>query len=50
MKVSKQKMTEHREQIISAAAKRFREKGFDGISVPLRAPDPSSQGRYRLTD
>ena len=33
MKVSKQKMAEHREQIIEAAAKRFREKGFDGISV-----------------
>jgi TetR/AcrR family transcriptional repressor of nem operon len=33
MKVSKQKMTEHREQIIEAAAKRFRENGFDGISV-----------------
>ena len=33
MKVSKRKMTEHREQIISAAAKRFREMGFDGIGV-----------------
>lgn len=33
MKVSKQKMAEHREQIITAAAKRFREKGFDGIGV-----------------
>ena len=33
MKVSKQKMAEHREQIISAAARRFREKGFDGIGV-----------------
>ena len=33
MKVSKQKMAEHREQIIEAAAKRFRENGFDGISV-----------------
>src|SRR5271170_3287736 len=33
MKVSKQKMAEHREQIIAAAAKRFREQGFDGISV-----------------
>lgn len=33
MKVSKQKMAEHREQIIAAAAKRFRENGFDGISV-----------------
>ena len=33
MKVSKQKVAEHREQIITAAAKRFREKGFDGISV-----------------
>jgi TetR/AcrR family transcriptional repressor of nem operon len=33
MKVSKQKMAEHREQIIAAAAKRFREHGFDGISV-----------------
>jgi TetR/AcrR family transcriptional repressor of nem operon len=33
MKVSKQKMAEHREQIIVAAAQKFREKGFDGISV-----------------
>jgi len=33
MKVSRQKMAEHREQIIAAAAKQFREKGFDGISV-----------------
>ncbi len=33
MKVSKQKMAEHREQIIEAAAKRFRENGFDGISL-----------------
>jgi TetR/AcrR family transcriptional repressor of nem operon len=33
MKVSKEKMEEHREQIIEAAAKRFREEGFDGISV-----------------
>jgi TetR/AcrR family transcriptional regulator, transcriptional repressor for nem operon len=33
MKVSKQKMAEHREQIIAAAAKRFRENGFEGISV-----------------
>jgi TetR/AcrR family transcriptional regulator, transcriptional repressor for nem operon len=33
MKVSKQKMAEHREQIIAAAAKEFREKGFDGIGV-----------------
>src|ERR1700736_1719669 len=33
IKVSKQKVAEHREQIIEAAAKRFREKGFDGISV-----------------
>ena len=33
MKVTKQKMAEHREQIITAAAKRFRQKGFDGIGV-----------------
>jgi len=33
MKVSKKKVAEHREQIITAAAKRFRENGFDGISV-----------------
>src|SRR5215469_5471760 len=33
MKVSKQKRAEHREQIITAAAKRFRENGFDGIGV-----------------
>jgi TetR/AcrR family transcriptional repressor of nem operon len=33
MKVSKETMAEHREQIIASAAKRFRERGFDGISV-----------------
>ncbi len=33
MKVSKETMVEHREQIITAAAKRFRECGFDGVSV-----------------
>ena len=33
MKVSKEKMAEHREEIIAIAAKRFRERGFDGISV-----------------
>ena len=33
MKVSKEKMAEHREQILVAAANRFREHGFDGISV-----------------
>jgi TetR/AcrR family transcriptional regulator, transcriptional repressor for nem operon len=33
MKVSKETMAEHREQIITAAARRFRERGFDGVSV-----------------
>ena len=33
MKVSKEKMAEHREEIIASAAKRFRERGFEGISV-----------------
>ncbi|HEY4051229.1 MAG TPA: TetR/AcrR family transcriptional regulator [Acidobacteriaceae bacterium] len=33
MKVSKETMAEHREQIITAAARRFRECGFDGVSV-----------------
>ena len=33
MKVSKKKMAEHREKILASAAKRFRERGFDGISV-----------------
>lgn len=33
MRVSKDTMAEHREQIIAAAASRFREHGFDGISV-----------------
>jgi TetR/AcrR family transcriptional repressor of nem operon len=33
MRVSKEKMAEHREQIIAAAAKRFRGYGFDGIGV-----------------
>src|ERR1700677_1340895 len=33
MKVTKEAMAEHREQIITAAAKRFREGGFDNVSV-----------------
>jgi TetR/AcrR family transcriptional repressor of nem operon len=33
VKVSKETMTEHREQIIAAAARRFRERGFDGVRV-----------------
>jgi TetR/AcrR family transcriptional repressor of nem operon len=33
MKVSKEKMAEHREQIIAAAARRFRVGGFDSVSV-----------------
>ena len=33
MKVSKETMAEHREWIITAAARRFREHGFDGVSV-----------------
>jgi TetR/AcrR family transcriptional regulator, transcriptional repressor for nem operon len=33
MRVSKETMAEHREQILAAAAARFRERGFDGISV-----------------
>jgi TetR/AcrR family transcriptional repressor of nem operon len=33
MKVSREKMAEHREQILAAAAESFREHGFDGISV-----------------
>ncbi|HEV3150444.1 MAG TPA: TetR/AcrR family transcriptional regulator [Acidobacteriaceae bacterium] len=33
MKVSKEKMAEHREKIIASAAKRFREHGFEGIGV-----------------
>jgi TetR/AcrR family transcriptional regulator, transcriptional repressor for nem operon len=33
MKVSKELMAEHKEQIIAAAARRYRERGFDGISV-----------------
>ena len=33
MKVNKQTMAEHREQIIESAARQFRENGFDGISV-----------------
>jgi TetR/AcrR family transcriptional repressor of nem operon len=33
MKVSKEKMAEHREKIITSASKRFRELGFEGISV-----------------
>jgi TetR/AcrR family transcriptional repressor of nem operon len=33
MKVSKEVMAEHKEQIIATAAKRYRERGFGGISV-----------------
>jgi TetR/AcrR family transcriptional regulator, transcriptional repressor for nem operon len=33
MKVSKEKMAEHREKILASAAQRFRERGFDGIGV-----------------
>lgn len=33
MRVSKETMMKHREQIIAAAANRFREYGFDGIGV-----------------
>lgn len=33
MKVSKETMAEHREQIITAAARRFREGGFENVSV-----------------
>jgi TetR/AcrR family transcriptional regulator, transcriptional repressor for nem operon len=33
MKVSKEKMAEHREKILKSAAKQFREQGFDNISV-----------------
>jgi TetR/AcrR family transcriptional repressor of nem operon len=33
MKVSKDVMAEHKEQIIAAAARGYRERGFDGISV-----------------
>jgi TetR/AcrR family transcriptional regulator, transcriptional repressor for nem operon len=33
MKVTRQEKSEHRERIIAAASRRFREKGFDGISV-----------------
>jgi len=33
VRVSREKMAEHREKIISSAAKRFRERGFEGVSV-----------------
>jgi TetR/AcrR family transcriptional regulator, transcriptional repressor for nem operon len=33
MKVSREKMAEHREKIISSASRRFRERGFEGIGV-----------------
>jgi TetR/AcrR family transcriptional repressor of nem operon len=33
MKVSKDVMANHKEQIVKVAARRFRERGFDGISV-----------------
>jgi TetR/AcrR family transcriptional repressor of nem operon len=32
-KVSKEVMAEHKEQIIAAAARRYRERGFDGVGV-----------------
>jgi TetR/AcrR family transcriptional repressor of nem operon len=33
MRVSRERMVEHREKILSSAAKRFRERGFEGIGV-----------------
>ena len=33
MKVSREVMAEHKEQIVAAAARRYRERGFEGISV-----------------
>jgi TetR/AcrR family transcriptional repressor of nem operon len=33
MKVSRERMAEHRERILQSAAKRFRERGFEGIGV-----------------
>jgi TetR/AcrR family transcriptional regulator, transcriptional repressor for nem operon len=33
MKVSKEVMAEHKEQIVASAARRYRERGLDGISV-----------------
>ncbi|MDQ8036474.1 MAG: TetR family transcriptional regulator, partial [Pedobacter sp.] len=33
MKVSREQMAENRERIVAVAARRFREHGFDGISV-----------------
>jgi len=33
MKVSKEVMAAHKEQIIAAASQRYRERGFGGISV-----------------
>ena len=33
MKVSKEQMAEHRELILTTASRRFRDKGFDGVSV-----------------
>lgn len=33
MKVSREVMAEHKEQFIAASARRYRERGFEGISV-----------------
>ena len=33
MKVSREQAAKHRERILGVATKRFRERGFDGISV-----------------
>jgi TetR/AcrR family transcriptional repressor of nem operon len=49
MKVSKEVMAKHREQIIAAAARRYRERGFDGISVAelMREVGLTHGGFYR---
>jgi TetR/AcrR family transcriptional regulator, transcriptional repressor for nem operon len=49
MKVSKAVMAEHKEEIIAAAARRYRERGFQGISVAdlLREVGLTHGGFYR---
>jgi TetR/AcrR family transcriptional repressor of nem operon len=49
MKVRKEVTAEHKEQIIAAAARRYRERGFEGISVAdlMKDVDLTHGGFYR---
>ena len=42
MKVSREQAAHNRERILDAAARLFRERGFEGIGVARRAPHPDA--------